>query len=137
MPKQNKSPVPFCWAFDMSPLATAIYKILRRRARLPEPRVTYAELAEELRDLGDEFEFVHHRNQQLYAALGEVGNTCRRLRLPSLPALVVRADTKRPGSAYFAGKCRGIVYKGEQISAWWREVEAVKQSRYPAPSKRA
>jgi hypothetical protein len=117
---------------DVSPLAIAIYKILRGRARRAEPRITYAELAAQLREGSEAFEFIYHRSQQLYAALAEVGKECRRCRLPSLPALVVRADTRRPGSAYFEGKCSGIVYKGERISAWRKELEAIKRTRYPA-----
>ena len=115
----------------MSPLAAMIYDILRRRTSLDDPRITYAELAEQLRDAGDEFEYVHHRNRQLYAALTEVGAECRRLKLPPLPALVVRADSGRPGAAYYEGKCGGTVYRGECIAAWRRDLEAVKTAKYP------
>jgi hypothetical protein len=109
-------------------MAGAVYTILRSRVKLPDPRITYAELAAQLRDQSDDFEFITHRSQTLYAALTEVGAECRRLRLPSLPALVVRADTRRPGDAYYAGTC---VFKGEQVAAWRREVEAVRQAIYP------
>ncbi len=111
----------------MSPLADAIYEILRCRASEPEPRITYARLAEELRDLSDEFEMIYHRSQQLYLALNEVGKECRRLRLPCLAALVVRADTGRPGAAYYSGKG----FKGEQVAAWRRDLDAVKKASYP------
>lgn len=114
----------------MSPLAEAVYAILRVRTRLPDPRITYAELATQLRDVSEEFEYVTHRSRQLYAALGEVGDGCRRLRLPSLPALVVRADTRRPGEAYFAGT-GSAVFKGERVAAWRREVDAVRGVIYP------
>ncbi|HTU92457.1 MAG TPA: hypothetical protein VMF69_20415 [Gemmataceae bacterium] len=115
----------------MSPLAAIIYDILRRRTSLEEPRITYAELAEQVRDAGEEFEYVHHRNRQLYAALAEVGAECRRLKLPPLPALVVRADTGRPGAAYYEGRCGGSVYRGERIAGWRRDLEAVKAASYP------
>ena len=115
----------------LSSLAREVYQILGQRASLSEPRITYAELAAQLRMIDDAFEFINHRSQQLYAALGEVGRECRRLGLPSLPALVVRADTKRPGAAYFEGKCSRQAYRGERINAWRKEVEAVKQTRYP------
>jgi hypothetical protein len=115
----------------MSPLAEVIYDILRCRTSLEEPRITYAELAEQVRDTGDEFEYVHHRNRQLYTALAEVGAECRRRKLPPLPALVVRADTRRPGDAYYEGKCGGTVYRGERIAAWRRDLEAVKAASYP------
>jgi hypothetical protein len=115
----------------MSPLAEAIYAILRSRTFLDEPRITYKALASELRDCDPSFEHVHHRNQELYLALGEVGKECRRLKLPPLPALVVRADTKRPGAAYYGGKRSGGSYRGEQISAWRRDLEAVKRASFP------
>jgi len=116
----------------MSPLAAIIYDILRCRTSLEDPRITYAELAEQVRDAGDEFEYVHHRNRQLYTALVEVGAACRRRKLPPLPALVVRADTGRPGAAYYEGKCGGTVYRDEQIAGWRRDLEAVKAANYPA-----
>lgn len=115
----------------MSPLAEIIYDILRRRTSLEEPRITYAELAEQVRDAGDEFEYMHHRNRQLYVALAEVGAECRRLKLPPLPALVVRADSGRPGAAYYEGKCGRIVYRGERIAAWRQDLKAVKGAEYP------
>jgi hypothetical protein len=115
----------------MSPLAEAVYEILRRRTGLDEPRITYAELARAVRDAGAGEDHVTHRSRQLYAALWEVGAECRRLGLPPLPALVVRADTRRPGAAYFEGKCSGIVSAGDRLAAWWRDLEAVKQAEYP------
>lgn len=115
----------------MSPLAAILYDILRRRVSLEEPRITYAELAEQVRDTDEEFEYLHHRNRQLYIALSEVGEECRRLKLPPLPALVVRADTRRPGDAYYQGKCGGTVYPDDRIAGWQRDLEAVKAARYP------
>lgn len=115
----------------MSPLADAIYAILRSRVSDADPRITYAELAEQLRDCGEDFEHIHHRNRELYAALTEVGQECRRRRLPPLPALVVRADTGRPGAAYYASKRSRLLYHGERVAAWRRDLEAVKRARYP------
>jgi hypothetical protein len=112
----------------MSPLARAVYDILQQRTSLPDPRITYAELAAALRAVSDEFEHVHHRTRPLYTALDEVGMECRRLGLPPLPALVVRADTRRPGEAYYAS---GLVYRGERVAAWRRDLEAVRQATYP------
>jgi hypothetical protein len=115
----------------MSPLADIIYDILRLRTSLEDPRITYAELAEQVREADEEFEYVHHRNRQLYVALSEVGAECRRRKLPPLPALVVRADTRRPGDAYYEGKCGGMGYRGERIAAWRQDLEAVKAASYP------
>ncbi len=115
----------------MSPLAEAVYEILRARVSQPDPRITYKELAAQLREVAEEFADIHHRSRELYAALNEIGRECRRLKLPSLPALVVRADTGRPGQAFFEGACSGVVYRGEKVSAWRRELEAVKRVTYP------
>jgi hypothetical protein len=115
----------------VSPLATAVYDILRLRTSMAEPRITYAELARQLRELSEDFEHITHRSRELYAALVEVGAECRRLRLPPLPALVVRADTKRPGEAYYEGKCTGTVPRGDKIAEWRRDLEAVKGASYP------
>jgi hypothetical protein len=114
----------------VSPLAEATYEILRLRLALSDPRITYAELARQLRDAGEAFEFIYHRSRELYAALNEVGQACRRLGLPPLPALVVRADTRRPGAAYFAGRCAGVA-RGEGVAAWQEDLEAVKRTTYP------
>jgi hypothetical protein len=115
----------------VSPLAAAVYDLLRLRTSLPEPRITYAELARQLRDRSDEFEHLTHRSRELYAALVEVGSECRRRKLPPLPALVVRADTRRPGEAYYGGKCSGTIARGDKISAWRRDLEKVKATSYP------
>ncbi len=115
----------------MTPLAGAVYEILRRRTSLPDPRITYAALAAELRDGWAELFYITHRSRELYAALGEVGRECRRLRWPPLPALVVRADTGRPGAAYYTGKCTGVVHRGDAVAGWRRDLEAVRKATYP------
>src|SRR5262249_38107907 len=110
----------------MSPLAGAIYDLLRVRPGMEDPRISYAELARPLSERGEEFENIRHRSGQLYVALGEVSRECERLRLPCLAALVVRADSRRPGDAYYAGMSPGLRFRGEQIAEWRRELEAVK-----------
>ena len=113
----------------MSPLAMAVYRILRKQAAVKEPRISYAALAEKLRDISEVFANIYPRSQSLYAALREVGTECRRLKLPCLPALVVRSDTRRPGEAYWSGS--KLRFRGERIEEWRREVNEVKQARYP------
>jgi hypothetical protein len=119
----------------MSPLAKATYRILRRRLSLSDPRITYGELAEQLRDTAEDFESIYPRSRELYAALAAVGEECRRLGLPPLPALVVRADTRRPGAAYYAARFPNAVYKGERIAAWQKDLGAVKKTAYPLPGR--
>jgi hypothetical protein len=118
-----------CPAVAISPLGLAIYRILRQRIGQPDPRITYKELACVLRDGSEVFEHLTHRSHELYAALWEVGDACRHLALPPLPALVVRADTRRPGDAYFAGS--PLAHRGERTAAWQRDLDAVCQSTYP------
>jgi hypothetical protein len=118
----------------VSPLAEAIYALLRSRRSLSDPRVTYGALAEALRDASEEFEHIYPRSRELFAALGEIGKECRRLKLPPLPALVVRADSRRPGAAYFTGKCAERSYRGELVAQWRMDLEAVKQTTYPKRS---
>jgi hypothetical protein len=115
----------------MSPLAEAVYEILRSRPGQTDPRITYAELARELRQMSEDHEHITHRSRELYAALCEVADECRRLDLPSLAALVVRADSRRPGDAYYQGMSPELRYRGVQIEAWRQELEAVKQAVYP------
>jgi hypothetical protein len=116
----------------VSPLAKTAYRILRLRTRLPEPRITYAELARTLQETSEAFANITHRSQELYAALDEVGQECQRLQLPPLPALVVRADTKRPGAGYHADSARTALTRGESVAAWREDLEAVKRTAYPA-----
>jgi hypothetical protein len=113
----------------MTPLGEAIYEILRQRLGLPDPRITYAELARALRGAGGDFEHLTHRSKELYTALWEVGGLCRRLRLPPLPALVVRADSRRPGDAYFDGTA--LSTRDERLAAWQRDLDAVRAATYP------
>jgi hypothetical protein len=128
---QQHLPITVLGSVFVSPLAQAVYEILRLRVPQEDPRITYGELAEQLRDSARDFEHIYPRSRELYAALSEVGKECRRLKLPPLPALVVRADTRRPGSAYYEGKCTGIVWRGEQVAAWQRDLEAVQRARFP------
>jgi hypothetical protein len=113
----------------VTPLATAIYDLLRRRLRQADPRITYGELARTLRERKPAFAHVTHRSQELYAALCEIGAACRQKDLPPLPALVVRADTRRPGDAYYADM--PYQYRGERIAAWQRDFDSVRDANYP------
>ncbi len=110
-------------------MAAAVYDILCRRLKRADPRITYAELARELRDTSDDFETLTHRSRELYAALWEIGDECRRLKLPPLPALVVRVDSGRPGDAYYEGMTAR--FRGERIAHWRCDLEAVKRAKYP------
>jgi hypothetical protein len=115
----------------MTSLAKAVYDILRRRVGDDDPRISYAELARELRDVAEEFDHLNHRSRELYQALCEVGDACDRLGLPSLAALVVRADSRVPGDAYYT-EMPAELSRGEKVALWREELEAVKRAKYPA-----
>jgi hypothetical protein len=113
----------------MTALAEAIYDVLRLRLDQPDPRISYAELARALREVDSSFEHLTHRSREMYSSLCEIGELCRKRNLPPLPALVVRADTRRPGEAYYEGMSQA--YKGERIAAWREDLEAVCATEYP------
>ncbi|HEY1556552.1 MAG TPA: hypothetical protein VGF94_17070 [Kofleriaceae bacterium] len=100
----------------MSPLAKTIYKQLLRRARSHAPSITYAELAGGLGARS-----VHHRSPAFHAALGELANTCRHRQLPCLPAMVWRADTRRPSDGYYKVAHPRAHTEPARIAAWERE----------------
>ena len=101
----------------MSPLARRIYSQLRRRVNTAQPSITYGELATELA--------IHQRSPKLHAALGEVTNACRHAALPCLPALVWRADMRRPSAGYYKAAHPRAATDAARISAWQREHAAV------------
>ena len=101
----------------MSPLATAIYRQLRRRLRRDQPSLTYAELAHSL----DYRHATHPRSPRLHAALGEVTAACKEAGLPCLPALVWRADSKRPSAGYYKVAHPRATTDEARLAAWERE----------------
>lgn len=111
----------------MSPLATRVYKQLLSSLRRNKISMTYAELAAAVE--------VHHRNPHLHAALGEVTNACRHLQLPCLPAMVWRADVRRPSEGYYKVAHPRAQTDEARIAAWEREHGRVVASVDAFPSK--
>jgi len=97
----------------MSPLAAKIYKHLVATVRRSKESLTYRELAAAVE--------VHQRSPALHAALGEVSNACRHNHLPCLPALVCRADSKRPSAGYYKVAHPRAHTDEARIAAWERE----------------
>lgn len=97
----------------MSPLAHRIYKQLLARVRRKRASITYGELADALD--------VHPRSRTLHAALGEVSNACRHHQLPCLPAIVWRADSKRPSDGYYKVAHPRAHTDDARVAAWERE----------------
>ena len=104
-----------------SPLAAAIYKLLVRRLGAAVPTLTYGELVTALAPR----HVTHRRSAALHAALGEVCAMCRARDLPCLPALVHRADSGRPGPAYYRQAHPRLRSDAARVAAWEAELAAV------------
>lgn len=100
----------------MSPLATAIYKHLRKTLRT-KSSLTYRELAEAVS--------THHRSPAFHAALTEVTSACRARELPALPAMVWSATTRAPSAGYYKAAHPRARTDAAQYAAWEREHAAV------------
>jgi hypothetical protein len=111
----------------VTPLATRIYKQLVGSLRRNKTSMTYAELAAAVE--------VHHRSPQLHAALGEVTNACRHHQLPCLPAMVWRADARRPSDGYYKVAHPRAHTDEARVAAWEREHARVVASAAQFPSR--
>lgn len=113
----------------MSPLASKVYKQLRVQVRRKNPSITYAELAAAID--------VHPRSRKLHEALGEVTNACRHAQLPVLPAIVWRADTRRPSDGYYKVAHPRAHTDEARVAAWQREHDRVVREAAQFPPKLA
>nr|HEX4314749.1 hypothetical protein [Kofleriaceae bacterium] len=114
----------------MTPLANAIYKLLVRRLRAGALSITYGDLSAAL----PARVATHQRSRNLHGALCEVSRACHARQLPRLPAMVWRADRKRPGPIYFGEAHPRLRSVEAQRAAWELEHAAVvaAAARYPA-----
>ena len=110
----------------MSPLATKIYKHLRKRLTQGKPSITYREIAAHV-DL-------HVRSRDLYVALGEIANACRHAQLPCIPAIVWRSGARMPAAGYFKIAHPRAHTDETRASAWQREHARVisEAAKFPA-----
>lgn len=136
----------------MSPLATEIYKQLRQHVRAQQaaippgdappqeqsppgphsdapprarpPTLTYKELAAAVGRANPALA-AHPRSGSFHAALGEVSAACRAARLPCLPALVCRRDTRRPSAGYYKAAHPLVRSDDGREKAWRRELARV------------
>ena len=97
----------------MSPLATKIYKHLRKRLIAGTASTTYGEVAKAVE--------VHVRSRDLYSALGEITNACRHAQLPAISAIVWRRGMHKPAGGYFKAAHPRAHTDAAQVSAWERE----------------
>lgn len=110
----------------MSPLAHRIYKQLLKHVRR-KPSITYGELATAVE--------IHPRSPKLHAALGELTNACRHHQLPCLPAIVWRADSKRPSGGYYKVAHPRAHTDEARVAAWEREHARVLRDIAQFPTK--
>lgn len=113
----------------MSPLANQIYKHLLEQVRRSNTSITYGELATAVD--------AHPRSPALHQALGEVTNACRHAKLPALPAIVCRADSRRPSDGYYKAAHPRAHTDDARVSAWKREHAKVLEWSSEFPPKLA
>jgi len=115
----------------VSPLAMAVYDVLRVRVPAARPELSYLDLCGRLPST---FSYVQPNSQVLWDALGEIVRACRAadLPLPALPAIVINKDTRVPGNAYYT-----VAHPNEAhdealaMIAWGNEVLKVRATTYP------
>ncbi|WP_242360064.1 hypothetical protein [Anaeromyxobacter sp. SG17] len=114
----------------MSPLADAVYAVLRTRTPSPHPEISYSDLVARL---PKPYNALDPDSDLLATALGDVVRRCRARDLPALSAIVVRAREKIPGPGYYP-----VAHPNEAgdvpraMIAWARELDGVKTTTYPA-----
>jgi hypothetical protein len=105
----------------MSPLATEIYKTLRRHLRANHISITYGELATEV----SKKIATHARSKKLHDALTELTTACRAQSLPCLPAMVWSSTTRRPSTGYYKVAHSRSRSELAAIKAWETEYDRV------------
>ena len=118
----------------LSQLATEIYEVLRAYANSANGEITYQELVMALGPLPPPNQDLHWRDSRLDEALGELVTTCRGHQLPALSAIVVRANERSPGAAYFPiAHPQEFAIGGEvaAMRAWEAEVRRIRVASYP------
>lgn len=111
----------------VSPLATAVYEVLRRRVPAAKPEISYEELCAKLPPaLGN----IEPNDQRLWIALGDIVRACRAADLPAISAIVVNKHTRIPGKLYYS-----VAHPNEDephaMVAWGHEVLKVRVTTYP------
>ena len=112
----------------MSPLAKAVYRVLRKRTRLPDARITYKELAARLRETSD-LERLAGRAAAGQATLDDLhalAGVAERLPLLARATSVSRSPflralgRPRPGLAAFAERARELLAAPGAARVRWR-----------------
>lgn len=114
----------------MSPLAAAIYAVLRGRVPARRPELSYTDL---VGLLPAPWNSLDPDSDLLARALGELVAGCRAEGLPAISAMVVRHRERVPGPGYYP-----MAHPAEAsdtpkaMIAWANELEQVRKTKYPA-----
>jgi hypothetical protein len=118
----------------MSPLAMAMYQVLRMRLPKPIARkalIDHAELISELYRYPDAPQDLDPRDPRIDQAAVELAEWCRAAKLPLISALVIHGDTRLPADTYFAAAHPGLADEPRR-EAWENELKEVIMTFYPA-----
>lgn len=112
----------------MSPLATEIYKALRRTIQ-KQSSITYKALAEQVSRRHP----THQRSASFHAALTELTTACRASGVPCIAAVVWSASAHRPSDGYYKAAHPRARTDASRRRAWEREHAAVvaNAARFP------
>lgn len=89
----------------MSPLAAAMYQVLRMRLPKPIARkalIDHAELISELYRYPDAPQDLDPRDPRIDDAAAELVQPCRDANLPLISSLIIHSDTREPAPSYYA-----------------------------------
>lgn len=113
----------------MSPLASEIYKQLRRTLH-SKNSITYGELARAVSRKHP----THHRSPAFHTALTEVTEACRAHDLPVIAAIVWSSTTNAPSEGYYRAAHPRARTDESKKAAWEREHAAVvrEAANFPA-----
>jgi hypothetical protein len=112
-------------------LAEDIYNLLRERVPAPTHRdacITYSDLVGQL---DKSHGILDGRDPRLAQALGDLVRLCQQRGWPLISALVVRADSRRPGAGYYDVASSDERDPDKREIEWARALERVKQHVYP------
>lgn len=118
----------------MSPLAAAVYQVLRMRLPKPIARkalIDHSELIAELYRYPDAPQDLDLRDPRINAAAVELVEPCRAAKLPLISALIIPGDTREPHDSYYAAAHPSATAETRR-EAWDNELKEVIMTFYPA-----
>lgn len=113
----------------MSPLAIAVYDVLRVRVPALHPELAYSDLVQLL---PPPYSTLDPDSALLAQALGELVTGCRKKDLPAISAMVIRFRERIPGPGYYPmAHPAEAADPAKAMIAWGIELEKVRTTTYP------